>query len=127
MCHVSECMFIGPFPSTRRGADHIETTSSNTFSTVACTYIGHCLEIGLHITILFLFCIRSESVHGDRDERSQSISPFPSIWYTRLQFVPSARLDIDAEQGSAEGEGKINAIVLKKTHPEKTHVRSKCG
>jgi hypothetical protein len=28
MCHVSECVFIGPLPSTGYGADHIENTSS---------------------------------------------------------------------------------------------------
>jgi hypothetical protein len=29
---LSECVFIGPLPSTGHGADHIENTSSNTFS-----------------------------------------------------------------------------------------------
>jgi hypothetical protein len=51
-CHVSECVFIGPLPSTGNGADHIENTSCNTFSIVACAYFGRCLEKGLHVRIL---------------------------------------------------------------------------
>jgi hypothetical protein len=48
---LSECVFIGPLPSTGRGADHTENTSSNTFSIVACSYFGRCLEMGLYVTI----------------------------------------------------------------------------
>jgi hypothetical protein len=52
-----ECVFIGPLPSTGHGADHIENTSSNTFSIVAFAYFGRCLEMGLHVTILEVFYI----------------------------------------------------------------------
>jgi hypothetical protein len=68
-CHVSECVFIGPLPSIGYGADHIESTSSvvrmrdgadyientssNTFCIAACAYFGRCLEMGLHVTIIY--------------------------------------------------------------------------
>jgi hypothetical protein len=44
--HVSECVFIGPILSAVHGADHIENTSSSTFS-VVCVFFGRCLEMGL--------------------------------------------------------------------------------
>jgi hypothetical protein len=42
--------------STRHGADQLENTSSNTHSIVARVYFGRCLEMGLHITILYVLC-----------------------------------------------------------------------
>jgi hypothetical protein len=51
-CLVSEWVFIGPLPSTGHGADHIENSSSTTFSIVASAYFGRCLEMGLHVTII---------------------------------------------------------------------------
>jgi hypothetical protein len=40
-----------PLPSNGHGADHIENTSCNTFSIIACAYFGRRLEMGLHDTI----------------------------------------------------------------------------
>jgi hypothetical protein len=47
-------MFSDPFPSNEQGADDIENTSCNPFSTVASAYFGRCLEAGLCITIFVL-------------------------------------------------------------------------
>jgi hypothetical protein len=44
---------VGPLPSTGPGADHMENTSSNTFSIVVCAYFGRCLEMGLNVTVLY--------------------------------------------------------------------------
>jgi hypothetical protein len=55
-CHVSECVFIGPLPSAEHGEDHIENTSSNYFSIVACAHFGRCLEMGVHVTICSSIC-----------------------------------------------------------------------
>jgi hypothetical protein len=41
----------GPLPSTGHGVDHIENTSSNTPSNVACAYFGRCLEMRLRVII----------------------------------------------------------------------------
>jgi membrane protease subunit (stomatin/prohibitin family) len=44
-------LFIDLLPSNGHGADHTENTSCDTFSIVACAYFGHCLEMGLLVTI----------------------------------------------------------------------------
>jgi hypothetical protein len=47
-------------------------------------------------------------------ERSQSISPVPSVWYTHVQLVPCTQLDTDVEHAVQKGgEGGINAVILK--------------
>jgi hypothetical protein len=46
-------VFSHPLPNNGHGADHIENISCNTFSIVACTYFGRCLEMGLHVTIYY--------------------------------------------------------------------------
>jgi hypothetical protein len=46
-------VFSDSLPSNGHGVDYIENNSCNTFSIVACTYFGHCVEMGLHVTILF--------------------------------------------------------------------------
>jgi hypothetical protein len=46
-------VFSEPLHSNGHGADHIENTSCNTFSVVACAYLGRCLEMCLHVTIDF--------------------------------------------------------------------------
>jgi hypothetical protein len=50
---LSECVSIGPLPSTGYGADNIENTSSNNFSIILCAYFGRCLEIDVHVTVLY--------------------------------------------------------------------------
>jgi hypothetical protein len=50
-------MFSEPLPSIGHGMDHIENTSYNTLPIVACAYFGHCLEMGLHVTIFSLFWV----------------------------------------------------------------------
>jgi hypothetical protein len=52
-------VFSDPLPSNGHGADHIENTTCNTFSTVACAYFGRCLEMGPHVTIL---CYKSARI-----------------------------------------------------------------
>jgi hypothetical protein len=47
-------VFSDQLPSTGHGAGHVENTSSNTFSIVACAYFGRCLVMGLHITVYHL-------------------------------------------------------------------------
>jgi hypothetical protein len=44
-------VFSDPLPSNGHEEDHIENTSCNTYSIVACAYFGRCLEMGLHATI----------------------------------------------------------------------------
>jgi hypothetical protein len=44
-------VFSDPFPSDGHNADHIENTSFNHFSIVACAYFGRCVEVGLDVTI----------------------------------------------------------------------------
>jgi hypothetical protein len=44
---------IDPLRSTEHGADHIENTSSNSFSIVASACFGRCLEIDLYVAIYF--------------------------------------------------------------------------
>jgi hypothetical protein len=58
---LSDCVFIDPLPSTGNGEDHIENTSSNTVSIVACGYFGRCLEMGLHVTIYIYMYVREMS------------------------------------------------------------------
>jgi hypothetical protein len=38
-------------PSNGYDADHIENTSCNIISIVACAYSGRCLEMSLHVTL----------------------------------------------------------------------------
>jgi hypothetical protein len=52
---LSEYVFTGLLPSTGHGANHIENTSAKIFSIVACAYFGRCLEMGLHVTIYYLY------------------------------------------------------------------------
>jgi hypothetical protein len=44
-------VFSNSLPSNGHGADHMENTSCNPYSMVACAYFGRCLEVGLHVTI----------------------------------------------------------------------------
>jgi hypothetical protein len=48
-------VFSDPLPSNGHDADHIENSSCNIFCIVACAYLGHCLEMGLHVTIYIYF------------------------------------------------------------------------
>jgi hypothetical protein len=45
-------VFTKPLPSNGYGAGHMENTSCNTFSIVACSYFGNCLEIIIIIIII---------------------------------------------------------------------------
>jgi hypothetical protein len=51
-------VFNDPLPSNGHGADHIENTSCSIFSIVACAYFGRCLDMGLHVTVLWLVCMK---------------------------------------------------------------------
>jgi hypothetical protein len=47
-------VFSDPLPNNGHGTDHIENNSCNAFSIVAWAYFGRCLEMRLHVTIMFI-------------------------------------------------------------------------
>jgi hypothetical protein len=100
---------MGRERSNGHGADHIENTSCNAFSIVACAYFGRCLETCIHVTILCwrytegsssgLIWVNARNLSERAEERTKTFRPrsrssikqteaLGSIWcMTRLCWI----------------------------------------